>query len=172
MNFYTVASSYQDTNCTLLKNLDFMMTGLLWELSLPQNFVVAQWYHFNDRSSSSLVLGNIYLCLRHSVKTPILWPPDARSRLIGKDPDAGKECRQKEKRVTKDWMLGWHHRFNGHELGRTPGDSERLESLAAVHGVADTTCRLNNYNIPVSVHWHRSTKFIKADSWADALAHV
>ena len=53
MNFYKVASSYQDTNHTLLKNLDFMMTDLLWELSLPQNFAVAQSYHFNKLQSCS-----------------------------------------------------------------------------------------------------------------------
>ena len=40
---------------------------------------------------------------------PILWPPDVKSRLIGKDPDAGKDRRQKEKWVTEDEMVGWHH---------------------------------------------------------------
>ena len=45
----------------------------------------------------------------------ILWPPDANSLFIGKDPDAGKDWRQKEKRVTEDEMVGWHHQCNGHE---------------------------------------------------------
>ena len=43
------------------------------------------------------------------VEAPILWPPDAKSRLIGNDPDAGKDGRQKEKRVTEDEMVGWYH---------------------------------------------------------------
>ena len=41
-------------------------------------------------------------------ETPILWPPDAKSQLIGKDPDAGKD-RKQEKRMTEDEMVGWHH---------------------------------------------------------------
>ena len=42
-------------------------------------------------------------------ETPILWPPDAKSRLLGKDPDAGKDRRQEEKGTTEDEMVGWHH---------------------------------------------------------------
>ena len=48
-------------------------------------------------------------------KTPILWPPDMKNRLIGEDPDAGKDWRQEEKGTTDDEMVGWHHRLNGHE---------------------------------------------------------
>ena len=62
-------------------------------------------------------------------KVLILWPPDANSKLIGKDPDAGKDWRQKEKRVTEDEMVGWHNQCNGHELGKTLGDSDRQGSL-------------------------------------------
>ena len=47
-------------------------------------------------------------------ETPIFWPPDAKGWLIRKDPDAGKDWRQKEKGMTEDKMVGWHHRFNGH----------------------------------------------------------
>ena len=49
-------------------------------------------------------------------ETPILWPPDAKSLLTGKDPDAGKDWRQEEKRKTEDEMVGWHHWLNGHEF--------------------------------------------------------
>ena len=49
-------------------------------------------------------------------ETPILWPPDLKNRLIGKDPDAGKDRRQEEKRMTEDEVVGWHHRLNGHEF--------------------------------------------------------
>ena len=48
-------------------------------------------------------------------ETPILWPPDAKSRLICKDPDAGKDWRQEEKGTTEDEMVAWHHQLNGHE---------------------------------------------------------
>ena len=49
-------------------------------------------------------------------ETPILWPPDAKSWLIGKDPDAGKDWRQEERGMTEDEMVGWHHRLNRHEF--------------------------------------------------------
>ena len=54
-------------------------------------------------------------------ETPILWPPDAKSWLIWKDPDAGKDWRQEEKGTTEDEMVGWHHWLNGHEFRWTPG---------------------------------------------------
>ena len=47
-----------------------------------------------------------------------------KSQLVGKDPDAGKDCRQKEKRAAEDEMVEWHHRFNGHAFKQTLGDSE------------------------------------------------
>ena len=46
----------------------------------------------------------------------ILWPPDVKGWLIGKDPDAGKDQRQEEKGMTEDKMVGWHHRLDGHEF--------------------------------------------------------
>ena len=49
-------------------------------------------------------------------EAPILWPPDMKSRLIEKDPDAGKDRRQKEKWAAEDKMVGWHHSLNGHEF--------------------------------------------------------
>ena len=63
-------------------------------------------------------------------ETPKLWPPDAKSWLIGKDPDAGKDWRQAEKGMTEDGMVGWNHRLNGHEFEQTPGDGERQGGLA------------------------------------------
>ena len=54
-------------------------------------------------------------------KTPILWPPDAESWLIWKDPDAGKDWGHDEKGMTEDEIVGWHHRLNGHGFGWTPG---------------------------------------------------
>ena len=50
-------------------------------------------------------------------ETPIIWPPDAKSWLIWKDPDAGKEWEQKKKGMTEDEMVESHLRLNGHEFG-------------------------------------------------------
>ena len=49
-------------------------------------------------------------------KVLILWPPDVKNWLIGKDPDAGKDWRLREKGTTEDEMAGWHHQLNGHEF--------------------------------------------------------
>ena len=81
-------------------------------------------------------------------QAPILCPPDAKSRLTGKDSDAGKDWGQEAKREAKDEMIGWHHQLNGHELGQTLGDGEGQGSLACCSPwrceVSDTTCWLNN----------------------------
>ena len=50
-------------------------------------------------------------------ETPVLWPPDAKSWLIWKDPDAVKDLGQEEKGMTEDEMVGWYHRLNGYEFG-------------------------------------------------------
>ena len=63
-------------------------------------------------------------------EAPILWPPDAKSWLIGKDPDAGKDWRQEEKGTREDEMLGWHHRPNANEFEQTPGGGEGQGGLA------------------------------------------
>ena len=62
-------------------------------------------------------------------KASILWPPDVKSQLIGKDPDAGKDWGW-EKGVTVDEIAGWHYQLNGHEFEQTPGDSEGQGSLS------------------------------------------
>ena len=81
---------------------------------------------------------------RTDAEAPILWPPDAKNWLIGKDPDAGKDWGQKEKGVTEDEMVGWHHGLNEHEFEQTLGDCERQGSLSCCspcghkvrHGIA------------------------------------
>ena len=60
---------------------------------------------------------------------PVLWPPNAKSRLIGKNTDAGKDWGQEEKGMTEDEMTGQHHWLNGHEFEQTPGYSEGQGSL-------------------------------------------
>ena len=76
-------------------------------------------------------------------EAPILWPPDVKSWLTGKDPDDGKDWGQEEKRATGEKMVGWHHQLNGHEIEQTPGDSGGQRSLACcspwAHKVSDTT---------------------------------
>ena len=54
-------------------------------------------------------------------ETPVLWPPDVKSWLIWKDPDAGKNWRWEEKGTTENEMVGWHHRLSGHEFEQAPG---------------------------------------------------
>ena len=49
-------------------------------------------------------------------EVPVLWPPDVKSRLIGKDPDAGKDWRQEEKGTTEDKVVGWHHQLDGYKF--------------------------------------------------------
>ena len=61
---------------------------------------------------------------------PILWPPDVKSWLNGKDPDAGKEWGQKEKGTTEDEMVIWHHQLNGHGFVWTPGFGDGQGGLA------------------------------------------
>ena len=63
-------------------------------------------------------------------ESPILWPPDAKNWLIGKDPDAFKDWRQEEKGMTDDEMIGWHHQLNGHKFMYAPGIGDGQGSLA------------------------------------------
>ena len=63
-------------------------------------------------------------------ETPIIWPPDAKNWLIGKDPDAGEDWRQGEKETTEDEMVGRHHRLDGHEFEKATGYGEGQGSLA------------------------------------------
>ena len=75
-------------------------------------------------------------------ETLILWPPHVKSGLIGKDPNAQKDWEQEEKGMTEDEVAGWHHRLDGHGLGRLRElVIDRKIWHAAIHGVAksDTT---------------------------------
>ena len=63
-------------------------------------------------------------------ETPVLWPPDVKSWLIWKDPDAGKDWGQKEKGMTEDEMAGWHHQLDGHGFGWILGVGDGQGGLA------------------------------------------
>ena len=67
---------------------------------------------------------------RTDAEAAILWPPDAKSQLIGKDPDTGKDWGQEEKGATEDDVIGWHHWLKGREYAQAPGDGEGQGSLA------------------------------------------
>ena len=88
-------------------------------------------------------------------KTPVLWPPDSKSWLIGKDPDVGKDFRQEEKGTTEDEMAGWHHWLDGHESEWTPGVGDGQGGLACCDSwgckESDMTERLNW----TEVNWYR-----------------
>ena len=83
-------------------------------------------------------------------EAPILWPPDVKSSLIGKAPDAGKDWGQEEKGTTEDEMAGWHHRLDAHEFVQTWRHGEGQRSLVCCGPQSlkesDTTYRLNNNN--------------------------
>ena len=80
-------------------------------------------------------------------ETPMVWPPNAKNWLIWKDSDAGKDWRQEEKGMTKDEMVGWHHRLDGHEFEQVPGVGDRQWGLACCgpwgRKESDMTERLN-----------------------------
>ena len=77
-------------------------------------------------------------------ETPILWPPDEKNWLIGKDPDAEEDLRQEEKEMTEDEMVGWRHQFNGHEIEQAPGVGDGQWGLACwVHKEFNMTEQLN-----------------------------
>ena len=80
-------------------------------------------------------------------ETPILWPPDAKNWLLGKDPDAGKDWRWEEKRMTEDGIVGWYHQFDGREFEQVLGVGDGQGRLACCSPwnckESDTSERLN-----------------------------
>ena len=80
-------------------------------------------------------------------ETPVLWPPHAKSWLIGKDSDAGKDWGQEEKGTTEDEMDGWHRWLDGRESEWTPElMMDREAWRAAIHGVAKSQTRLSDWS--------------------------
>ena len=146
----------------------------MWELdhkegSAPKNWcfltVVLEnsWESLGQQGNHTNPKGNqswIFIG-RTDAEAPILSPHDAKSWLIRKDPDAGKDCRQEKKGMTEDEMVGWHHQLNGHEFEEIPGDREGQGNLVCCskwgHKESDTE-PLNNNNLlerPKSIHyWH------------------
>ena len=85
-------------------------------------------------------------------EAPILWPPDAKSWLIRKDPDAEKDWRQEKKGTTEDEMVGWHHWLDGHEFEQAPGNGEGQRRLACRSPwVTKSRTRLSDWTTTTSI---------------------
>ena len=124
-----------------LKNWSFW-TVVLKTLESPLDCKEIQPVHPKGEQSWAFIGGTDV-----EAETPILWPPDAKSWLIGKDLDAGKDWGQEEKGTTEDEMAGWHHRLDGHGFRWTPGVGDGLGGLACCNSwgckESDMTERLN-----------------------------
>ena len=93
-------------------------------------------------------------CWSLSSKT---WPPDAKSWLIWKDPDSGKDWGQEEKGTTEDEMVGWHHQLNGHEFGWTLGVGDGQGGLVCWgSGVTNSWTRMSNRT---ELNWYALSNF-------------
>ena len=119
----------------------------MWELNCKESWAPKKWWFWTvvleKTLESSLDCTEIqpvhpkgdqswvFIGRTHvEAETPVLWPPDAKSWLLWKDPDAGKYWGQEEKGTTEDEMVGWHHRLNGHEFEQAPGVGDGQGGLA------------------------------------------
>ena len=105
-------------------------------------------------------------------ETPILWPPDAKSWFIGKDPDSGRDWGQEKKGMTEDEISGWHHWLNGPEFEWTPGVGDGQGGLACCDSLgckeSDMTERLTELTDFDKLHtqehlwkWSQSWTFVR-----------
>ena len=94
-------------------------------------------------------------------ENPILWPPDAKNWLIWKDPEAGKDWRQEEKRTTEDEMVGWHHWLNGHEFEQSPEVGDGQGSLVCC---SPWGCRVG-HDWSTELIWLNLPFGVQASSW-------
>ena len=126
----------------MLKNWCFWTVVLEKTLSSPLDCKQIQLVHPKG-DQSWVFIGRTDV----EAETPTLWPPDAKSWLIGKDPDAGNDWGQEEKGTTEEEMAGWHHRLDAHEFGWTPGVSDGQGGLVCSeswgHIESDMTERMN-----------------------------
>ena len=119
---------YGCEGCTIkkswaLKNWCFWAVVLEKTLESPLDSKEIQPVHPKDQSWVFIGRTDV------EAETPILWPPDVKSWLIGKDPDPGKDWGQ-EKGTMEDEVVGWHHQLNGHEFEWTPGVGDGQGGLA------------------------------------------
>ena len=106
--------------------------------------------------------------------TPILWSPDAKNKLLGKDPDAGKEWRQEEKGKTEDEIVGWHHQLDGQEFEQAGGVCDGQGSLACCSSWGrkelDMTERLNWTDLMLIAVYYCHGEIIKTFSCSNFLS--
>ena len=100
---------------------------------------------------------------RIDAETPILWPPDAKNWLTGKDPDAGKDWRQEEKGMTEDEMVGWHHWLDGYEFEQVLGVGDRQGDLVCF---SPWDCRVRHdwvteLTVVCQKQLHRTASFLR-----------
>ena len=108
-----------------LKNWCFWTMVLEKTLESPLDYKEIQSVHPKENQS--------WIFIRRTdaeAEDLILWPPDVKNWLTGKDPDAGQDWRQEEKGTTEDEMVGWHHQLDGHEFEQALGVSEGQGGLA------------------------------------------
>ena len=125
-----------------LKNWCFWTVVLEKTLESPLDCKEIQPVHPNG-DQSWIFIGRTHA----EAETPILWPPHAKSQLIEKDPDAGKDWGQEKKGTIEDEMAGWHHRLDAYEFGWTPGVGDGQGGLVRCNSrgrkESDTTEWLN-----------------------------
>ena len=109
----------------VLKNWCFWSVVLEKTLESPLDCKEIQPVHPKGDQSGDFFGGN-----DAKAETPVLWPPHAKSWLIGKDSDAGRDLGQEEKGTTEDETAGWHHWLDGHEFEWTPGAGDGQGGLA------------------------------------------
>ena len=152
------------TKVHLVKAMGFPSSHVwMWELDYRESWALKNWCSWSvmlekilespldskeiqpshpKRNQSRIFIGRTDV----EAEAPILWLPDVKSWLIGKDPDAGRDWGQEEKGTTEDEMVGWHHQLNGHEFEWTPGVGDGQGGLACCDSwgrkESDTTERL------------------------------
>ena len=150
-----------------LKNWCFLTVVLEKTLESPLDCKEIQPVHAKE-DQSWVFIGRTDV----EVETPILWPPDAKSWLIRKDPDAGKDWGQEEKGTTEDEMVGWHHRLNGHGFGWTTGVGDGQGGLSCCSSWGrkelDATEQLNWTELKIKweeSNWWQWQSFNKNSGW-------
>ena len=105
-------------------------------------------------------------------ETPILWPPDEKSWLIGKKPDAGKDWGQEEKGMTVDETVGWHHRLDGHEFEQAPGAGNGQGCLACCSPCGNTELDMTEWLNWTELNSLHRLRDISQTSFPSALKNV
>ena len=135
----------------------------MWELDYKESWAPKNWCFWTVvlektlkvpwRSNQSILKEiNPGYSLEAEAEAPILWSPDVKNWLTGKDPDAGKDWGQEEKRTTEDEMAGWHHQLNAHEFEQAPWVGDGQGGLASMELQRVGRTLLSNW-----ANWHQRT---------------